>query len=64
MKKRYLAALAALLSPASAFALETWEPLITAQHFTGIRADILLAVGGILGILLIILGLKALARVF
>jgi len=66
MKKRLFAVLAALLSPASAFAFgETaWSPLITAEHFTGIKADVLLAVGGILTIILIIMGLKALARIF
>ncbi len=68
MKKRFFAALAGLLAvPASAFAWgETveWEALITSAHFTGIKADVLLAVGGILMILLIIMGLKALARIF
>lgn len=63
MKKRFFAALAGLLAPASAFAVD-WEPMITSAHFTGIKGDVLLAVGGILMILLIIMGLKALARIF
>ena len=52
-----------LLVPARVFAQTTWTPLITAESFTGIRADTLLAVGGILTIVLIIAGLGILMRV-
>ncbi len=66
MKKRILAALAALIVPASAFAWgeTTWTPLIESSYFTGIRADLLLAVGGIISLLLIIAGVSVLAKVF
>ncbi len=64
MKKRYFAALASLLVPAQAFASFTWEPLIEASYFTGIRADLLLAVGGLISLLLIIAGVSVLAKVF
>ena len=33
-----------------------WTPLITAASFTGIRADVLTAVGGLLGLVFIVLG--------
>ena len=65
-RNRYLAWLAGLglLVPARVYALgETWTPLITTEHFTGIKADTLLAVGGILTIILIIAGLGILMRV-
>ncbi len=63
--KQQLAFLAGLglLLPARVFAQTTWTPLITAEHFTGIKADTLLAVGGILTIFLIIAGLGILMRV-
>jgi hypothetical protein len=63
--KKHFALLAGLgfLLPSRVFATETWAPLITAEHFTGIKADTLLAVGGILTIILIIAGLGILMRV-
>ena len=65
MKKKIFAALTALLVPAQAFALgETWTPLISASDFTGIRTDLLTAVGGIIMLLLIIAGVALLSKIF
>lgn len=40
-----------------------WTPLITASMFTGIRADMLVAVGGILGLALIVFGIGMIMRI-
>jgi hypothetical protein len=41
----------------------TWEPIISSTFFDGVRTDMLVAVGGILGLALIIFGLAMLMRV-
>lgn len=63
MKKRILAALTVLLVPAQAFA-QSWTPLITSSVFEGPRTDMLTAVGGIVTLLLIIVGIGYLSRIF
>lgn len=40
-----------------------WEPIIEASYFTGIMADMLTAVVGIITLLLIILGVGLLSKV-
>jgi len=40
-----------------------WTPLVTSSMFDGIRADTLTAVGGIMSVLLIVLGVGILIRV-
>ena len=42
--------------------LATWTPLLDATSFAGIHADLLTAVAGIIGLVLIILGLGLLVR--
>lgn len=39
-----------------------WTPLISSTFFDGVRADMIVAVGGILGLALIIFGLVMLMR--
>jgi hypothetical protein len=46
--------------PASVFA--AWVPIITDTMFDGIRGDMLTAVGGILGLSLIVFGLAMIMR--
>ncbi|WP_319585999.1 hypothetical protein [uncultured Desulfobulbus sp.] len=41
----------------------TWTPIISSTFFDGVRADMLVSVGGILGLALIIFGLAMLMRV-
>ena len=41
----------------------TWTPLISSTFFDGVKADMMTAVGGILGLALIIFGLVMLMRV-
>ncbi len=38
----------------------TWTPIISSTFFDGVRADMLVSVGGILGLALIIFGLAML----
>ena len=40
-----------------------WSPMISSTFFDGVKADMLVAVGGILGLALIIFGLVMLMRV-
>lgn len=40
-----------------------WTPLVTSGMFTGIRADLVLAAAGILGLSLVIFGIAVLMRV-
>ena len=40
----------------------TWTPLINSSFFDGVRADMVLAAGGILGLGLIIFGIAMLMR--
>jgi len=40
----------------------TWTPLISSTFFDGVKADMLTAVGGILGLALVIFGLVMLMR--
>jgi len=42
----------------------TWTPLIDASAFTGIQADVLVAVGGIMTIGIIIMGAKIIINTF
>ena len=42
----------------------TWTPLITSDMFSGIQADLLTAVGGILALVLIVVGLGVLIKAF
>ena len=39
-----------------------WTPMINAAFFDGVRADLLVAVGGILSLVLIVLGLAILMK--
>jgi len=39
-----------------------WTPMINATFFDGVRADLLVAVGGILSLVLIVLGLAILMK--
>jgi hypothetical protein len=41
----------------------TWTPLLSSTFFDGVKADMLVAVGGILGLSLIVFGLAMLMRV-
>lgn len=41
----------------------TWTPLLSSTFFDGVKADMMTAVGGILGLALIIFGLVMLMRV-
>ena len=41
----------------------TWTPLISSTFSDGVRADMILAAGGILGLALIIFGIAMLMRV-
>jgi hypothetical protein len=43
-------------------ALAEWTPLITATMFDGIRADMLVVVGSVLGLFLIVFGAAMLMR--
>lgn len=61
MKKRIAILLAVIGCPS--VALAEWTPLITDSMFTGIRTDMLVAVGGILGLALIVFGLSMIMRV-
>lgn len=40
-----------------------YEPLVTAAMFTGLRADVLLTSGSILGIMIVIAGVGMIIRV-
>ena len=42
----------------------SWQPLITTADFLGIQADLLVAVGGILSLVLIVVGLGILIKAF
>ncbi len=64
MKKKFAVVLASLLLPAPAFANFTWTPLLDSSYFTGIRADLLVAVGGLITLFLIIAGVGLLIKVF
>jgi hypothetical protein len=63
MKKRILTSVALLgvALPARAQA-EDWTPLISSTFFDGVRADMVLAAAGILGLSLIIFGVVMLMR--
>lgn len=54
---------AVFLVPSGAFAL-TWQPLIIADDFNGVRGDVFAAAGGVLSVLLIVLGIGVLYRIF
>ncbi|WP_319548092.1 hypothetical protein [Desulfogranum marinum] len=41
-----------------------WTPMISSAFFDGVRADLLVAVSGILSLVLIILGLAILTKAF
>jgi hypothetical protein len=41
----------------------TWTPLLSSTFFDGVKADMMTAVGGILGLALVIFGLVMLMRV-
>ena len=41
-----------------------WTPMISSVFFDGVRADLLVAVSGILSLVLIILGLAILVKAF
>ena len=41
-----------------------WTPMLSATFFDGVRADLIVAVGGILSLVLIILGLAILTKAF
>lgn len=41
-----------------------WTPLITSAAFDGIHADLITAVGGILSLVLIVVGLGVLIKAF
>ncbi len=41
-----------------------WTPLIEVSWFSGIHADLLVAVGGILSLVLIVVGLGVLIKAF
>ena len=41
----------------------SWTPLLSSTFFDGVKADMLVAVGGILGLSLIVFGLAMLMRV-
>lgn len=63
MKTKLAAILSPLgfLVPIDAHSAE-WAPLISSTFFDGVRADVLLAVAGILGLALIIFGLSMIMR--
>ena len=61
MYQRLLVLFGVLLVPGIALA-ETWTPLIAADAFSGIRTDVITAVGAILGLALIVFGLGILIR--
>lgn len=42
----------------------SWTPLLTSDMFSGIQADLLVAVGGILSLVLIVVGLGVLIKAF
>ena len=52
---------ATLMIPCAALAA-TWTPLIASTDFDGIRSDVLVACGGILAVLLIIIGVGLLVK--
>lgn len=65
MKKALIAflSLIGVTSPGLALADYTWTPMVSSTMFDGIRADMLVAVSGILGLALIVFGLAMLMRV-
>lgn len=63
MKKRILTsvALVSVALPTMAHAVD-WTPLITSTMFDGIKADLLVMVGGIVTLFFIVFGLAMLMR--
>jgi len=52
-----------LIFACNAFCAE-WTPIVEDDMFEGIRADLLVAVGGILSLVLIVVGLGVLIKAF
>ena len=63
MKKGLSTFLALIGITVPSLALAEWTPLITTTFFDGIKADMIVAVGGILGLALLVFGLAMLMRV-
>lgn len=53
---------ATLMIPCTALAV-TWTPLVASTDFDGIRSDVLVACGGILAVLLIIVAVGLLVKI-
>jgi hypothetical protein len=63
MKKRILTTVALMGAALPTMAqAEDWTPLITSTMFDGIRADLILMVGGIVTLFFIVFGLAMLMR--
>ena len=63
MKKRILTTVALMGAALPTMAqAEDWTPLISSTFFDGVRADMVLAAAGILGLSLIIFGVVMLMR--
>ena len=48
--------------PAFSFAVE-WTPLVTETMFDGVRVDLLTAVGGVLSLTLVVVGVAVLIKI-
>ena len=53
-----------LLSVVPSLASATWTPLIVSTAFDGVTADLLTAVGGMMTLIMIVVGVGILVRVF
>ena len=60
--KRIYTPLLVFVAGVPALAHAEWTPIITSTMFDGIRGDMLTAVGGILGLALIVFGLAMIMR--
>lgn len=63
MKKRTALIMASIIA-VPGVALAEWTPLVQSSDFTGIRTDLLTAVGGIMSLVLIVVGVGILIRMF
>jgi len=57
-----LTAAAALVPLIRSPAYAAWTPLVTADSFSGIQADVLTCAGGIVSVLLVLLGIGLLVK--
>lgn len=42
----------------------TWTPLITSSMFTGLQADVLTAIGGVIGVIMSVMAAYMVIKVF